>query len=372
MQLEQAAETMRSTLIEAGRGLVEREFLLELVVLAAVAGEHLLVIGPPGTAKSAAVRRVSSALGGEYFEYLLGRFTEPGEIFGPIDLRRLREGALETDTTGMLPEADIVFLDEVFLGSTAILNTLLGILNERVFRRGRTQTACPLRICVAASNALPTEAALAAFADRFLVRAFVDAVPDTRIEDLLELPTETPEIKGEQRATPVSLKLLDVLGQARRQVDASAITAGLAEGIRLLRARGIWLSDRRIVKIKQLIAAAAVLAGRSNATTADLWALLYAIPTAEEQDEARETLRDLLEPAENSCVPSAAEDASQGMRARAEALLRAGTEALERPADGPGEQLRREGILREIDAAFGEAIPEELRDVREKLTAGMD
>src|SRR5205085_570453 len=140
----------------------------------------------PGTGKSEAVRRVARALGGRYFEYLLGRFTEPSEIFGPIDLRRLKEGVLETQTDGMLPEADIAFLDEVFLGSTAILNTLLGLLNERTFRRGSTQLQVPLRLCVGASNALPQDESLAAFADRFLVRFFVDNIADPYLEELLE------------------------------------------------------------------------------------------------------------------------------------------------------------------------------------------
>ena len=121
--------------LKATRGLVDRDVPVEVIVLTAVAGEHVLVVGPPGTAKSVAARRVAHALGGRYFEYLLGRFTEPSELFGAVDLAKLREGLVETDTTNMLPEAEIVFLDEVFQGSTAILNTLLGILNERTFNR---------------------------------------------------------------------------------------------------------------------------------------------------------------------------------------------------------------------------------------------
>lgn len=182
----QAAAHLRTAIRQASQGLVERESLVELVVLSAVAGEHLLVVGPPGTAKSAAVRRIALALGGSYFEYLLGRFTEPNELFGPVDLRRLREGVVVTETTGMLPEAELAFLDEVFLGSTAILNSLLGILAERPFRRGHTDLACPLRVCVGASNGLPEDPALAAFADRFLLRVFIDRLPDPRLEELLE------------------------------------------------------------------------------------------------------------------------------------------------------------------------------------------
>jgi MoxR-like ATPase len=136
--LHDSAVHLRDSIRAATAGLIGRDQLAELMVLAAVAQEHLLVIGPPGTAKSAVVRRVAQAMGGNYFEYLLGRFTEPTELFGPVDLRKLREGTVETDVAGMLPEAEIAFLDEVFLGSIAILNTLLGILNERRFRRGHT------------------------------------------------------------------------------------------------------------------------------------------------------------------------------------------------------------------------------------------
>jgi methylenetetrahydrofolate reductase (NADPH) len=110
--LSEASLAVRDALAAAGQGLVEREQLVDLIALTAIAGEHLLVIGPPGTAKSEAVRRVARTLGGRYFEYLLGRFTEPSEVFGPIDLRKLKEGIVETQTAGMLPEADIASILE--------------------------------------------------------------------------------------------------------------------------------------------------------------------------------------------------------------------------------------------------------------------
>src|SRR5512144_1280088 len=106
-ELSDAAASLQRALAAASSSLIEREAMVELVALCAVAGEHLLVIGPPGTAKSEAVRRTARALGGGYFEYLLGRFTEPSEIFGPVDLRKLREGLVETETAGMLPEAEV-------------------------------------------------------------------------------------------------------------------------------------------------------------------------------------------------------------------------------------------------------------------------
>jgi MoxR-like ATPase len=262
-----ASSKLRSAVTAASRGLVDREPLVELVALSAVAREHLLVIGPPGTAKSVAVRRIAQATGGRYFEYLLGRFTEPNEIFGPVDLRKLREGTVETDVSGMLPEAEIAFLDEIFQGSSAILNTLLGILNERVFRRGHTQLKCPLRICVGASNNLPTDESLAAFADRFLVRVFVEAIDDPQLETLLDSGWKLDHSKFSELA---SMDDIDALAEVAQNADLSSVRPQLADLLRILRSAGIVLSDRRVVKSQSLIAAAAVVAGRSKPSDADL------------------------------------------------------------------------------------------------------
>jgi MoxR-like ATPase len=360
---------VRAALDHASAGLVDRGALVELVGLAAVAGEHLLVLGPPGTAKSEAVRRVARALGGAYFEYLLGRFTEPSEIFGPVDLRKLRDGVVETATAGMLPEAELAFLDEVFLGSTAILNTLLGILNERRFRRGHTSMACPLRVCVGASNDLPEEESLRAFSDRFLLRYFAQPVADPMIEELLEAGWS-----GETRAAAgpsATVEDLDRLRAASREVRMDGVRPRLADALRQLRGAGVVLSDRRTVKVQRLVAAAAALAGRGAATRADLWPLVFAVPDAADQDRAREVLRRLLEETESSTLPQAAEVASAGPRARAERLRRAGRALLDAgPADGDleGWRLRLEGVLREIDASTPERErPPELQGVRAEL-----
>ncbi|MCP3139974.1 AAA family ATPase [Pyxidicoccus xibeiensis] len=371
VSFEAAASAVRDALTDAGRGLVEREAMVELVALSAVAGEHLLVIGPPGTAKSEAVRRTASALGGSYFEYLLGRFTEPSELFGPVDLRKLREGLVETETAGMLPEAEVAFLDEVFLGSTAILNTLLGILNERTFRRGHTRMRCPLRVCVGASNALPEDDSLAAFADRFLTRIFVEPVPDPRLEELLAGGASLWS-GAEVRAT--SLESLDVLAQAAREADLSAVRPHLAHALRTLRAAGITLSDRRAVKVQKLIASAAVLAGRRAPSTADLWPLVYAVPTKEAQALTRDVLRDLLAASENPALAAAALEASAGPLARAQRIATAGQVLLaERPLDGDTEalaawRLKLEGVAREMDAGFApESLPEDLKALRTQV-----
>jgi len=362
--IEAAAARVREIVQSSTNGLVDREQLAELIVLAAVAQEHLLVIGPPGTAKSAVVRRVAAALGGRYFEYLLGRFTEPAELFGPVDLRKLREGLVETDIAGMLPEAEVAFLDEVFLGSTAILNTLLGVLNERRFRRGHTDVPCPLRVCVGATNALPEDESLAAFADRFLLHLFVDSVPDHRLEALLSGGWQADRAKLQHVAAMADL---DLLSGAVAEVAMEDAQRGLAAAIRKLRGTGLELSDRRIVKTQRLIAAATVVAGRARATDADLWPLFYVLPTQVAQAQAQEALRDSMRFAANPTLRAAVESAVLQPVSRSARLVEAAQSCLDLKAESAVRSIA-EALLREIDANFtAQDLPPELARERARL-----
>jgi len=366
---QEASSRIRDAIREATTGLIDREQLAELMILGAVAQEHLLVVGPPGTAKSAVVRRVAQSLGGQYFEYLLGRFTEPSELFGPVNLTKLREGTVETDIAGMLPEAEIAFLDEVFLGSTAILNTLLGVLNERQFKRGHTRIKCPLRICVGAANGLPEDEGLAAFADRFLLHVFVEAVPDARLEDLLEGGWQ---VNHRTVVPKADLGSLDILNRAVPLVDMAEVRSDLAQAIRQLRESNVLLSDRRIVKAQQLIAAATVLAGRQVATRADLWPLVYVIPTAAGQRNAREVLRDLLAQARHPLLQAVVEEAVQQPLARITRLAET-ADSLLANTDSDDFQKSAEALLREIDANFVKTdLPAELEGRREQLIAALE
>jgi MoxR-like ATPase len=361
--LQTSAQNVRTSIRAATTGLIGREQLAELMILAAVAQEHLLVIGPPGTAKSAVVRRVAQSMGGRYFEYLLGRFTEPTELFGTVDLRKLREGMVETDVSGMLPEAEIAFLDEVFLGSTAILNTLLGVLNERRFRRGHTQIQCPLRVCVGAANGLPDDESLAAFGDRFLLHHFVQPVPDHQLEAMLAGGWQSDLQMVE---THDGLVHLDNLTQAVGQVRLDAVRPALIDAIRALRAVGIQLSDRRIVKSQRLIAAAAVLSGRLAASESDLWPLLYALPTQEAQLHAREVLSEQLAHSANTNLLSAVEEATLQPLSRVARLVESAQGCLARSDDA--QQADAETLLREIDANFStDNLPAELAELRGRL-----
>src|SRR5690242_12734302 len=150
-RLELARRLTDAVLNPLKRAFVGKDEVIDLLGVCLVGGEDLFILGPPGTAKTALVRELARRIDGRVFDYLLTRCTEPNELFGPFDIRKLREGALITNTEGMLPEASFVFLDELLNANSAILNSLLTVLNERIFRRGKETRALPTLICIGAS-----------------------------------------------------------------------------------------------------------------------------------------------------------------------------------------------------------------------------
>lgn len=161
-----------------GAGLIEREALVGLLLVALLAGENSLLLGPPGTAKSLLARRLALALReGSFFQVLLTRFTAPEELFGPVSLAALREhDRFERRTAGYLPEAHLALIDEVFKAGPAILNTLLMLLNERLFVNGAAVFPAPLLALVGASNEVPEDESLEALYDRFTLRLVVEPI----------------------------------------------------------------------------------------------------------------------------------------------------------------------------------------------------
>ena len=261
---------------------VGRDEVIDLIALAVVAGEHLFLHGPPGTAKSALIRQFASAVQGRYFEYMLTRFSEPNEIFGPIDLVKLREGTVATVTAGMLPEAEFVFLDELFNANSAILNNLLTVLNERIYRRGAETHHLPLLSFFSASNHLPDDQALRALFDRFLFRCHMDHLRRDAMPKLLAagwaLETAPP------LAASVTAEDLRSLSRSVYQVDLSALSDLYTEAVFKVRDLGVALSDRRAVKVMKLLAASALLCGRTTAVPSDLWVLRYVWDREEQID----------------------------------------------------------------------------------------
>lgn len=276
------------------RRFVGRDEVIDLIALAVVAGEHLFLHGPPGTAKSALIRRFATAVRGRYFEYLLTRFSEPNEVFGPVDLVRLREGTVTTVTAGMLPEAEFVFLDELFNANSAILNNLLSVLNERVYRRGAEVHHLPVLSVFAASNQLSEDQALKALFDRFLIRCHVDDLKRDAMPRLLtagwELESAGPD------ASTVSAADLRALGGRVAKVDLTGIVEVYADAVLKVRDLGVALSDRRAVKVLKLVAASAVLCGRAEANLTDLWVLRYVWDREEQIAALGALVAGLLEP----------------------------------------------------------------------------
>ena len=296
--LETASRLREGVLDPMKQCFTGKDEIIDLLGLCLAGGENLFVLGPPGTAKSALVRELGLRIHGRTFEYLLTRFTEPNELFGPFDIRKLREGILETNTEGMLPEASIVFLDELLNANSAILNSILTILNERVLRRGREVLELPLLTVVGASNHLPEEEALQALFDRFLLRVRSDNVPDERLAEVLASGWELAANEQVERSSPVTAEEVRVLQQALPKVDLTPALEPFVAMVRRLRTAGIPISDRRAVKLQRLVAASALLCGRSEARTSDLWVLRYIWDTEEQQELLKSVVDEVIkEPA---------------------------------------------------------------------------
>ncbi|HEX6190956.1 MAG TPA: AAA family ATPase [Chitinophagaceae bacterium] len=262
---------------------VGKDDIIDLMGICLAGRENLFLLGPPGTAKSAMVRELSKLLNGKTFEYLLTRFTEPNELFGPFDIRKLREGDLVTNTEGMLPEANLIFLDELLNANSAILNSLLMVLNEKVFRRGRENRPLPVIMIVGASNHLPEDEALHALFDRFLIRVRCENVDPALMNNVLEAGwklekkemIDKPEILAED-----VIQIQSMIGM----VDLQDIRPAYINLVEMLRNAGVQVSDRRAVKLQRLIAASALLCKRTKAIPSDMWVMRYIWDTEEQQE----------------------------------------------------------------------------------------
>jgi MoxR-like ATPase len=273
---------LRALLAALEEGLVERRPAVRLALLAALAGEHTLLVGPPGTAKSLLARRLHLAFAeGAYFERLLTRYTVPEELFGPLSIRALEEDRYERQTAGFLPQASIAFVDEVFKANSAILNALLTLLNEREFDNGPRREPCPLVSVIGATNAVPEDEVGEAFFDRFLVRIPVEPVSAAGFRTLLAAEERAPaHLAGAVREAE-----REALARAARGVDVGDEVAGLlAEARGRLAGEGLYVSDRRWVKITALLRVAAAAEGRARVAAWDLWLLPWCVaPDAERQ-----------------------------------------------------------------------------------------
>ena len=292
------AAKIRSATAALESGLVERETEVRLLLLAAFCGEHLLLLGPPGTAKSELGRRLSAVCGGaSFFERLLTRFSVPEELFGPLSMRGLENDQYVRQTDGYLPTATVAFIDEVFKANSAILNSLLTILNERLFDNGNERIKVPLLCLVGASNELPESEELDALYDRFLLRSSVEQVSAGSLASLLTMRSSAAvgsEEGGEERereeggegggvgkmsagvAAGVSLTVNDFGGVKAAAEAAVDVPQSVIDLIVDLRAHlqdkcepPVYVSDRRLVKAIALLRVAAYTNGRKAVSEFD-------------------------------------------------------------------------------------------------------
>lgn len=266
-----------------------------VIALALLSGEHAALIGEPGTAKSAMVRRAASLLNAKFFKYLLTKYTEPSELFGPIDIRALRKGVYARVTRGKLPEAEIAFLDEIFNASSAVLNSLLSIMMERVVYDGYTEIKTPLWSLFGASNRVPEEPELEALYDRFLLRAYVKPLDQDNWGELISAAWRL-EVSGSLEAKPVlTLSELRSIYQNVLSVNVEGVKSHLIKMLLILEEKGLHVSDRRKGKILKIVAAHALLNGRKVATEDDLIVLKYTVPkTIEDFERIQVTLMEEL------------------------------------------------------------------------------
>ncbi len=285
---------------------VAKSEIIDLLVACVVAGEHLLLLGPPGTAKSALVQRFVRLIDARCFEYLLTKFTEPTELFGPVDIELFTEKKrYRRLTDGMLPDAHIVFLDEIFKANSAILNSLLTVMNERVFyngsdngRPGMVAQPLPVLSVFGASNDLPDDPELQALVDRFAVRALTGNVPEEHTRAMLNKGWKLERERARFKDRNVLKPLLDPDAVRRLtlligKVDTSDVQEPLLRFVSMARAQGFDFSDRRAVRLLRLAAASAILRRSPRCALEDLWILRHSWTHPQEAEAIERLVREV-------------------------------------------------------------------------------
>lgn len=266
--MERALEKLRKIRAELKARYLERDEVIDGAFCALLTGSHLLLVGPPGTAKSQLANDVCRRIeGAHYFQWLLTKFTTPEELFGAVSLKGLENDEYRRVTAGKLPEAHIAFLDEIFKASSSILNTLLTVMNERIFYNGTEKTAIPLITLFGASNELPSEEdELEALYDRFLLRYVVDYIKeDFRFLKMLNSDD------GETGGLTITSSELESCAAGAREVTVPSNILKLISRIRKeLAKKGIVPSDRRYKHSVSLLKARAYLEGRGSVSEEDL------------------------------------------------------------------------------------------------------
>ena len=298
------------------RGIYEKETEISLSLLAALAGESIILLGPPGVAKSMVARQLKTAFKDAHsFEYLMSRFSTPDEIFGTVSIQKLKSSdTYERAVEGYLPTADVVFLDEIWKAGPAIQNTLLTVINEKLFRNGNKEMHLPLKLLVAASNELPAKGeGLEALWDRFVIR--IESRPIKKESNFRAMLLDSHadfsgstgglghadfannadfselKITGEEYAEwseninkiGVKEEVLDVISVIRKSLRAVNVDEAAER-------RNIYVSDRRWKNIARLLRTSAFMQDREEVDCCDLLPIYHCLWQEPEERDAIRTI----------------------------------------------------------------------------------
>jgi MoxR-like ATPase len=320
-RIDGARERVNRVVRELSGYFVGKDEILELMALCTAAQEPLLLVGPPGTAKSDLVVKFAQALDlapGDYFEYMLTKFSEPNEILGPIDLNALREGSYVRRVEGKLPTAKVAFLDEIFKSNSAILNTLLTILNERKYYQDGQPVAVPLVMLFAATNSVARYEEMDALRDRFIFKVECPSVRGRDFEGLVRAGLANELHRAFNRRPWTGLASLDDFQVVRQWVDhalSGAASGGSPEAqaaelsrwfppalfdlfrrmLAGLEAEGLAvISDRKVIKLYRLLRTRAFLAHGGEVRLDDLRLLRFLGEDEEQFALVRERVDQML------------------------------------------------------------------------------
>jgi len=294
LELENKLNELKLRLAET---FVQREAEITAILSGLLANEPVILVGEVGTAKTALIERLAKMINARYFYYLLTRFTEPDELLGTLDINALREGRYVRRTEGKLPQAEIIFLDEIFKASSAIRNILLDIiLNKRIFSDG-TYIQLPMLALYTASNEVSTDVEDMAFYDRLTVRSFVKSVSEDAWDELIEKGI----LLDEKIDPPVILNVDDIKSlqkivneRFKNITQNNSLIRKYIEALATLKQRGVKISDRRKIKVLKIASAISYIYGEKNVSL-DSLAEALKFTAIHDEDELKKVEQVILE-----------------------------------------------------------------------------